>query len=298
MPKTAYVNGAFVPLQHASVAMEDRGYQFGDGIYEYMTFYNRRVVNRDLHLARLERSLASIEMAMPANIPVLKMIIDDLIARNGFDDGGVYLQVTRGVARRDHPFPGAAIRPSLTMAVYKPKLPAAELYHDGISVVTHADIRWKRTDIKTTSLLGNVLLKQVSIKAGARETWLFDQNNFITECSHSNCHIVDIEGRLVTHPADQSILGGTMRSFLIETAREVGIEVVERPFTVDEAYNASEAFNSSCTANVLPVTSIDGRKVSQGVPGPVTQKLLKAVLAKIEQQTGKDFDLKGYGLAA
>jgi D-alanine transaminase len=298
MAKIAYVNGSFVPLQNAAVAMEDRGYQFGDGIYEYMTFYNKRLVNLDLHLARLERSLASIEIAMPTTPAVLRLLLEDLIARNGYIDGGVYLQVTRGVARRDHPFPPATVRPSLTMAVYKPKLPTAELYHNGISVITAEDIRWKRTDIKTTSLLGNVLLKQKSIKAGARETWLFDEKGFITECSHSNCHIIDMDGRLVTHPADNEILGGTMRSFIIDIAKQIGIEVVERPFTVEEAYGAAEAFNSSCTANVLPVTEIDGRKISQGVPGPVTQKLLRAVLDQIFVQTGREFDYEGYGIAA
>ena len=298
MPKIAYVNGAFVPHLAAKVAMEDRGYQFGDAIYEYTTFYNRRFNDIDLHLARLQRSLAQIEIPMPKSTQALKMIIQDLVARNGYMDGGIYLQVTRGVARRDHPFPAADTKPSLTIAIYKSKLPADEYYHDGISVVTHPDIRWRRPDIKSTSLLGNVLAKQASVRAGAREAWLFDEQNMITECSHSNCHIIDMEGRLVTHPANHRILGGVMRSVVLRLARENGVEVVERPFSIEEAYGAAEAFNTSCTANVLPVTKIDGRTISQGVPGPITQKLLRAILDHITQQTDKKFDLTAYGLAA
>ncbi len=295
MPRTAYVNGQFVSHIQAVVPMEDRGYQFADGIYEYMTFYNRRVIDQDLHFDRLERSVAEIDIPMPSTRPVLKLIIRDLIARNGYRDGGVYLQVTRGVARRDHPFP-ANITPSLTIGIYKCKLPGDAYYHDGIGVITHPDIRWKRPDIKSISLLGNVIAKQESVKQGAREAWLVNEQGMVTECSHSNCHIIDVQGRLITHPANRAILGGVMRSVVLRLARENGIEVIERPFSLEEAMGAAEAFNTSTTANVLPVTRIDGKAVSQGVPGPVTQKLQRAIFAHVAAQTGKDFDLKAYGL--
>lgn len=295
MPRTAYVNGQFVPHIKAVVPMEDRGYQFSDGIYEYMTFYNRKIIDQDLHLDRLERSIAQIDIPMPATRAVLKLIIRDLIARNGYNDGGIYLQVTRGVARRDHPFP-AGLAPSVTIGIYKSKLPAQDYYREGVSVISYPDIRWKRPDIKSVSLLGNIIAKQESVKAGAREAWLTDEKGFVTECSHSNCHIIDLEGRLITHPADRAILGGVMRSVVLKLARENGVVVIERPFTLEEAFGAAEAFNTSTTANVLPVTQIDGRKVSQGVPGPVTQKLQRAIFAHVAAQTGKNFDLKAYGL--
>lgn len=287
MSRIAYVDGQYVPHLHAAVAMEDRGYQFADGLYEYLTFYNRKIINLDAHFARLARSLKELNIPAPMSEAGLRVVLKELIARNGYTDGGVYIQITRGVARRNHPY-AAGLRPIMTMGVYPSKLPKPAMYENGIEVLTQPDLRWKRRDIKSISLLANIMAKQVATEAGKAEAWLVDEEGMITECSHSNCHIIDEKGRLITHPADHEILGGCTRLKLIEIARSLQIEVVERRFSLEEAKNAAEAFNTSVTANVLPVVKIDDTVIGKGKPGPVTKRLLETMIAEFNAQTGKE----------
>lgn len=283
--RTAYVNGSYVPHADASVHIEDRGYQFADGIYEYIAFYNRTLVDGELHLRRLERSLSELDIAMPMRLKPMMIVIAELIERNGREDGGLYIQITRGVAKRDHAFPKAAA-PSLVMTICAAKLPTAKQVSEGVSVITQPDLRWARRDIKSIALLPNILAKQKAAQAGAREAWLVDGGRVI-EGSASNSYIVSKSGEVITHPANESILGGITREVVLELARKAQIPVAERVFTLAEAKNATEAFITSTSANVLPVVSIDGKKVGSGKPGPVARRLNELYVAHIFKLTGR-----------
>lgn len=285
MAGIAYVNGQYVPLSHAMVAMEDRGYHFADGIYEVMAFYRRTLLDEMPHLARLERSLAALDIAMPMPLAALRLVMRELIRRNPREQGTLYLQITRGVAKRDHPFPKTA-KPSLTLAVYPLKTPKAQEVTQGVRVITLADQRWVRRDIKSISLLPNILARQQSAAAGAREAWLFEKDGTVTEGSASNSYIVTPQGELLTHPATHAILGGITREAVLNLARAQGIKFSERSFNVEEAKAAREAFLTSTSANVLPVTRIDDAVVGDGVPGEITLRLLAAYRDHITQQTG------------
>jgi D-alanine transaminase len=280
MSRISYVNGAYLPHAEACVSIDDRGYVFADGVYEYFAFFNRRILDEERHLNRLERSLKAIEIAEPVSMRALSLIMRELLHRNPFTHGGLYLQISRGVARRDHPFPKQA-KPSLILTVGPSKKPKPEQIEKGVGVCTAPDIRWARRDIKSISLLPNILARQLSASQGLRETWLI-QNGVITEGSASNSYIVDKSGKVITHPANQWILGGITRDVVLELARANGIAVEERPFTLEEVRQASEAFLTSTSANVLPVTRVDDITIGNGKPGPVTQKLLTLVESHIE----------------
>lgn len=286
MAKIAYVNGSYVHQCDAYVHMEDRGYQFADGVYEVIAFYHRRLLDEMLHLRRFYRSMGELGITPPMGEAALRIVMRQLIARNGRTDGTIYMQVTRGVARRDHVFPAQA-RASLTMTVTGPKIPKASEVEKGVSVVTHPDQRWARRDIKSVGLLPNVLAKQKATLAGAREAWLVDGDGTISEGSVSNNAIVTAKGEIVTHPANERILGGITRHVVLEIARAAGYKVVERAFTVREIAKAREAFIMGTTANILPVTKVDGEKIGNGKPGEVTSDLLKRYYEHIHQQTGK-----------
>ncbi len=283
--RVAYVNGRYLPHHEAAVHIEDRGYQFADGIYEYVAFYNRTLVDGALHLKRLERSLRELEIAMPMSHAAMAMVIRELISRNNKDDGGLYIQITRGVAKRDHGFP-KKVSPAVVMTVCGAKLPTDKQVKDGVAVVTQADIRWGRRDIKSISLLPNILAKQKAIEAGAREAWLVD-GDIISEGSASNSYIVSKAGQLITHPANEFILGGITREVVLELAKNSGVPVAERAFTMSDVKNAAEAFLTSTSANVLPVTSVNGKPVGNGKVGPVTRKLAQLYLDHIFKITGK-----------
>lgn len=287
MSRISYANGRYVPHADAVVQIEDRGYQFADGIYEYFAFYNCKILDMDLHLARLERSLAKLSIPQPMSMRALTLVIDELIAKNFRRDGGLYLQVTRGVARRDHPFP-ANVKPALTMTICAAKTPKAHEISDGVRVITQPEIRWQKCDIKAVALLANVLAKQAASAAKAREAWLYRPDGTVTEGAVSNSYIIT-NGTLITHPADQFILGGVTRDIVLRLARANGIPVEERPFTLSEAKAADEAFLTSTSANVLPVTQVDDGKIGAGKPGPVTRRLMKLYTDHIFEQTGRQF---------
>jgi len=283
--RIAYVNGRYENHREARVHVEDRGYQFADGIYEYIAFYNRTLLDGDLHFARLERSLKALEIPMPAPQGALGIIARELIERNGREDGGLYIQVTRGVARRDHPFPKHT-KPALVMTICAAKTPKEQEVQNGVKAITFADNRWARRDIKSVALLANVLAKQEATRQNTREAWLIE-NDTISEGAVSNTYIVTAAGTLITHPADQHILGGVTRDIVLKLARKAGIAVEERPFSVAEMRAAAEAFITSTSANVLPVVKIDDRLVGKGYPGGVTKQLQALYLAHIFKQTGK-----------
>lgn len=286
MARIAYVNGSYVNHSQAFVHIEDRGYQFSDGVYEYIAFYNRKLLDGELHLKRLGRSLKELKIAEPVFRSALPIIIRELIEKNGRDDGGLYIQVTRGVAKRDHVFP-KNIRPSLVMTICAAKTPKPREFSEGVKVITSADNRWVRRDIKSVSLLANILSKQEAASAGVREALLAEADGMINEGSASNVFIVNEKGTLITHHADENILGGITRDVIIKLARKAKIPVEERAFNIVEAKSAQEMFITSTSINVLPVVKIDDKLIGKGKVGDITKKLQELYNAHIYKQTGK-----------
>ena len=272
MPREAYVNGRYVPLAQAAVHIEDRGYQFADGVYEVVTLHDGALIDEDPHLDRLERSLTELRIAMPASRAALKLIAREVVRRNQVTNGIVYIQVTRGVAPRDHKFPARA-RPALVMTARQMKPHGEKLLNEGAAVVSVPDIRWARCDIKSVSLLPNVLAKQAAAEAGAYEAWQVDADGMVTEGSSTNAWIVTGGRKVVTRAAGPAILNGITRMSLIRLIESEGFELEERAFSLDEAKAASEAFITSSTSFVLPVTRIDETPVGNGHPGMLTGKL-------------------------
>lgn len=279
MPRIAYVNGAYVRLAAAAVHIEDRGYQFADGIYEVVVFAGGRFWDIDGHLKRWERSLRELQIPEPMSVNALRLVMRRLVAMNRLGDCYIYLQATRGVAPRNHPFPAKPIAPSLVMTV-KPvnieKLNA--IAARGVSVITRPDIRWGRVDIKTIGLLPNILAKEEARRVGAAEAWLV-RDGHVTEGGSSNAWIVDNKGTLITHPLGNEILGGITRQTVLQCAAELQMRVEERAFSIEEAKSAREAFISSAMNLVTPVITIDGKPVGEGKPGPVAVRLREAYIA-------------------
>lgn len=272
MPRTAYVNGTYVDHRDAVVHVEDRGYQFADGVYEVIHLFRGRLIDEEPHLDRLARSLNELEMDWPMNRSALRVAMREVVRRNRFATGLLYIQVTRGVAPRDHKFP-TGIRPSIVMTVRPIPEFSGEMRDHGVGVITIEDIRWARRDIKSISLLPNVLGKQAAAAAQVYEAWMYDDDGFITEGTSSNAWIITAEGRLVTRPAGHDILRGITRQEILELARELEIPFEERKFTREEAYDAREAFLSNSSHFVTPVTRIDDRVIANGEPGSLSTAL-------------------------
>jgi len=270
MPRIAYVNGRYVPLGAAAVSVEDRGYQFADGIYEVCEVRGGRLVDERRHMARLLRSLAELRIRLPMSLAALGIVLREVVARNRVGYGVVYVQITRGVARRDHAFPVPEVRPSI-VATARPLNAARNdaLAAAGISVISVPDDRWGRVDIKTIGLLPNVLARQAAIEQGARDAWFVDRDGNVTEGASTNAWIVTPAGVVVTRPADHAILRGVTRTVLFDVIRAKGLSVEERSFSLQEAYAAREAFATAASQIVLPVVRIDGRTIGDGKPGPV-----------------------------
>ena len=274
MSRVAYVNGRFVPHALASVHIEDRGYQLADGIYEVWAVFGGRLADAEGHYARLERSLGELRIPMPMSRKALSLVLREAVRRNRVKDGLVYLQVTRGVAPRDHAFPAQPVRPALVITAKPVDLAAAEAKAaKGIGVLTTPETRWARCDIKTIALLPNVLAKQAARESGAGEAWFVDELGLVTEGASSNAWIVDEEGVLRTRDLNANILRGITRKSLMDLIAREGLQVSERPFTVDEAKQAREAFITGAGSLVTPVVSIDGAKIGEGRPGPVALRL-------------------------
>ena len=274
MTRIAYVNGRFVPKADAVVHIEDRGYQFADAVYEVWALFGGKLADPAGHFARLERSLAELGIAMPMSPKALTVVLKETVRRNRISEGLVYLQVSRGVARRDHTFPPEGTPPAVVVTVSRVDREATEARAaKGVSVITAPENRWGRCDIKTVGLLPNVLAKQKAREAGAVEAWFVDDLGLVTEGGSSNAWIVDADGTLRTRDTNANILRGVTRLSLIEVAREAGLKVEERPFTPQEALDAREAFITGAGTLVLPVVAVDGKPVGSGKPGPVAARL-------------------------
>jgi D-alanine transaminase len=268
MSRIAYVNGRYLPLAAAKVHVEDRGYQFGDGVYEVCEVRDGRLIDQRRHLERLQRSLGELRIALPISLRALDVVLHEVVRRNRIGYGIVYLQITRGVARRDHAFPAVPVTPSLVVTARPLNLARNEkLAEDGIAVISVPDNRWGRVDIKTIGLLPNVLARQRAIEQGARDAWFVDASGHVTEAASANAWIVTAAGTVVTRPADNAILRGITRTVLLEVIKAQGLELEERPFTLEEAYASREAFISSASQIALPVVRIDDRPVGNGAPG-------------------------------
>ena len=274
MSRVAYVNGRFVPKSEAVVHIEDRGYQFADAVYEVWALFGGKLADPDGHFARLERSLAELRIPMPMSRKALTLVLKETVRRNRIDEGMVYLQVSRGVAPRDHAFPSEGTAPAIVITVSRVDREASEARAArGVSVVTTPETRWGRCDIKTVGLLPNVLAKQKAREGGSVEAWYVDDLGLVTEGASSNAWIVDVDGILRTRDTNANILRGVTRLSLLDVARAAGLKVEERPFTPAEALMAREAFITGAGALVLPVIAVDGKPVGSGAPGPVAARL-------------------------
>lgn len=274
MSKIAYVNGRYAQTRDAVVNINDRGYQFADGVYEVCEIYQGALIDEQRHLDRLARSLGELRIKAPLRESALKFVMREVASRNKVSNGYLYIQITRGVAPRDHAFPQPP-RPASVIITANRIDPEKNqlLARKGIHVATAADIRWKRVDIKTISLLPNVLARQAAKERGAYEAWLIDEEGKVTEGAASNAWIIDRSGTIITRGADHSILRGVTRTTLIEIIHAEGLRIEERKFTLAEAFAAREAFITGATTLVMPVVSIDDRKIGDGAPGPITQRL-------------------------
>ncbi|MGH7034594.1 MAG: D-amino-acid transaminase [Stellaceae bacterium] len=286
MSRDAYVNGRYLPHRAAAVHVEDRGYQFADGCYEVVAIRAGRFVDEELHLRRLHRSLDQLEIAVPMSDAALKTVLAEVARRNGVDEGFVYLQITRGTAPRNFAFP-QGVKPSLVVTARRQRLADPKALASGIKVVTIPDIRWARPDIKSVSLLPNVLGKEQARRVGAYEAWQVDRDGNVTEGTSSNAWIVTEAGEVLTHAADHAILNGVTRLGLIRVIAEAGLRLVERRFSVAEAKAAREALLTSSTNFVLPVVRIDDAVIGSGKPGPLAKRLA-ALYADYAASGGQD----------
>lgn len=280
MPRIAYVNGRYLPHADASVHIEDRGFQFADGVYEVVTIVDGKPADEEGHLTRLARSLKELSIPWPVKPATLRFIMGEMVRRNRARHALLYIQITRGAAPRDFKFPKNPA-PTLVLTCRRTAFQPASTLEKGVAVITLPDIRWLRRDIKSTSLLPQVLGKQQAAEAGAFEGWMVDDQGFVTEGCSSNAWIVTEDGTLVTRQPSHEILNGITRLSILDCARDRGIAFEERPFSVAEAYAAREAFISSASTFALPVTRIDGRTIGDGKPGTLSLRLRQAYMDHI-----------------
>ena len=276
MSRIAYVNGHYQPQSEAAVNIEDRGYQFGDGVYEVVHLYDGRFVDEERHLARLERSLREMKLAMPMSRAALRLVLKEVARRNRVTEGLLYMQVTRGVAKRDHVFPANPVPPAIVVTVKRIAPYPTDVDKWAGSAITHPDLRWARCDIKTVNLLPNCLARQAAREQGATEAILFDERTgMVNEGAATSFWIVDEHGVIRTRHLDHVILPGCTRHALMEELQQAGIAFEERAFSMDELKRAREAFITSATSFVKPITKLDGAPVGDGQVGPVVRKLFE-----------------------
>ena len=275
MSRVAYVNGRYLRHADAQVHVEDRGYQFSDGVYEVILIKNGKMIDEEQHLERLKKSLSSLEINPPMKRAPMRHVMKELIKRNKFRNGIIYIQITRGVAAREHSFPKYS-KPALVMTARRIATKTSDEIEAGVKVITIDDIRWKRCDIKSTSLLPNVLGKQTARRQGAYEAWMVDASGFVTEGTSTNAWIVTSDGKLITAELGSNILSGITRDTFIKIIHELNYKLEERQFSVEEAKNAREAFFTSSTSFLTPVSEIDGVVIGNGRAGSVSMELIKA----------------------
>lgn len=275
MGRIAYVNGRYVNHSEAAVHIEDRGYQFADGVYEVFAVSEAHLIDQKWHFERLERSLRELSIKMPMRQQPLIQVLEEVIRQNLVVQGILYLQITRGVAPRNHAFPNKRVKPSLVITANCSKTPYSAKIMDGVSIISVEDIRWNRCDIKAIGLLPNVLAKQSAIEQGAFEAWQVDDRGYVTEGSSTNAWIIDSQNRIITRPAENAILNGITRRRVIKLAKNAGYDVEEREFTLEEALTAAEAFLTSTTAIIVPIVKINDSVIGNGRPGDSTRDLLQ-----------------------
>ncbi|TXR50767.1 D-amino-acid transaminase [Phyllobacterium endophyticum] len=277
MSRIAYVNGQYVQHSEAAIHIEDRGYQFADGVYEVCEIARGNIMDMTRHLDRLDRSLAELKIAWPMGRSSLQIVIKEVVRRNKVHNGLVYMQVTRGVARRDHVFPEADTPPAIVITAKRtsPQASAARSAK-GIKVITVPENRWDRVDIKSIGLLPNVLARQQAREEGAQEAWFVDPDGTVKEGAATNAWIVTRDGVLVTRPAESGILRGITRTTIFDVAKKLGLRIEERGFSVDEAKKSKEVFMTAASTVVMPIVAIDGESVANGHPGTTTLSLREA----------------------
>jgi D-alanine transaminase len=272
--RIVYVNGRYLPYAKAAVHVEDRGFQFADSVYEVCEVRDGRLVDEPRHMARLARSLAALQIEAPMSAAALAHVMRETIRRNRVRHGLVYLQVTRGEGPREFNFPGSDA-PRTVVCLARPLSAATQksTVEAGIAVKTLPDIRWRRSEIKTVMLLPAVLAKEAARRDGAREAWFVDDKGCVTEGASSNAWIITHDGTVITRQIDPAILAGVTRATLIDVLKEEKLELQQRPFRIEEALQAREAFITSATNTVTPVVRIDGKVVGDGKPGPISRRL-------------------------
>jgi D-alanine transaminase len=285
LPRTVYINGEYTSETEARISIFDRGFLFGDSIYEVCAVIGGRMIDNDLHLARLKRSLGELGVPMPMPMEEIVVVQKELIARNNLDEGAVYLQVTRGSEDRNFDY-SEDLKPNVVAFTQAKNLRNPNTLKSGLKVAVVDDIRWGRRDIKTTMLLAQVQAKRYAKAKGCSEAWMV-QDGFITEGASSSAFIITSSGKIVTRPNSHAILPGCTRLAVLKAAAELGLQVEERLFTVDEAYAAREAFLTSASSLVTPVVEIDGHHIGDGRPGPITLRLQQIYLELASNQTGE-----------
>ena len=278
MPEVAYVNGAFLSIDQAVVSIEDRGFQFADGVYEVVATYGGRPYAMEEHLRRLHRSLR--EIRIDFDVSGLPALVEEGIRRSGFDETLIYIQVTRGVAPRNHEFPERPPVPTVVMTVKQLERPEPHLYESGVKVITTTDLRWKRCDIKSIALLPNILAKQQAHEAGAYESLLVDELGQVTEGSSTSAFMVS-GGAVSTSPAGPHILPSITRGILLEIMRDLGIPLHERFCRIEEYLSADEVFLAGTSTEAMPVVQVDDTRVGSGRPGPLTSRIREAFLSRV-----------------
>lgn len=277
------INGEFINRKDAKIDIEDRGYQFGDGVYEVIRVYNGKMFTATEHLERLISSGKKIRMEIPYTVNEMKDMLLKLIEKNNVNCGTIYMQVTRGISPRNHTFPGNDVMPTLTAYTNEVKRPEENM-KSGVKTVLHDDIRWLLCDIKSLNLIGNLLAKQHAVESGCYEV-IQHRNGIVTEGSTSNVSMIK-DGKIITHPANNLILNGITRQVILKICLENSIPFEERPFTLEELSQADEVFVSGTTTEITPVIEIEGKKVGNGTPGPVTKKLQLLFEQEIEKECG------------
>ena len=278
MSRIVYVNGVYLPEEEAKVSVFDRAFLFGDAVYEVTAVLDGRLVDFEAHLARLDRSLGEVGLAPPVPHEELREVHEQLIAENHVDEGIVYLQISRGSAERDFAYPDTSA-PTIVAFTQSRPIVDSPYAATGVKVITVPDMRWKRRDIKSTSMLPQAMGKEAAKRQGAYEAWMVE-DGFVTEGTSSSAFILDAEGVLRTQPLGPHILPGVTRRAILRLARSEGLASEERPFSVEEAYQAREAFMTAASASVLPIINIDGRPIGDGAPGPVARAFREHYIAE------------------